>query len=87
MQIGIKVYSQQKQAESRKSALLGMQLGRKVESFKEDHPAERLLKNNMTNIYNHKLAKADKLIEALTIWILAVFWLEAMRWFYKDGES
>ncbi|HFI0270161.1 TPA: exodeoxyribonuclease VII large subunit [Streptococcus suis] len=63
------VYSQQKQASLLlDQRLLGMQLGRKVESFKERIiQQERLLKNNMTNIYNHKLAKADKLIEALTM--------------------
>ena len=63
------VYSQQKQASLLlNQRLLGMQLGRKVESFKERIiQQERLLKNNMTNIYNHKLAKADKLIEALTM--------------------
>ncbi|BCP64553.1 exodeoxyribonuclease VII large subunit [Streptococcus parasuis] len=63
------VYSQQKQASLLlDQRLLGMQLGHKVESFKERIiQQERLLKNNMTNIYNHKLAKADKLIEALTM--------------------
>lgn len=63
------VYSQQKQASLLlNQRLLGMQLGRKVESFKERIiQQERLLKNNMTNIYNHKQAKADKLIEALTM--------------------
>ncbi|MET3533041.1 exodeoxyribonuclease VII large subunit [Streptococcus parasuis] len=63
------VYSQQKQASLLlDQRLLGMQLGRKVESFKERIiQQERLLKNNMTNIYNHKQAKADKLIEALTM--------------------
>ncbi len=63
------VYSQQKQASLLlNQRLLGIQLGRKVESFKERIiQQERLLKNNMTNIYNHKLAKADKLIEALTM--------------------
>ncbi len=63
------VYSQQKQASLLlDQRLLGMQLGRKVESFKERIiQQERLLKNNMTNNYNHKLAKADKLIEALTM--------------------
>jgi exodeoxyribonuclease VII large subunit len=63
------VYSQQKQASLLlNQRLLGMQLGRKVESFKERIiQQERLLKNNMTSIYNHKLAKADKLIEALTM--------------------
>ncbi|WP_313167089.1 exodeoxyribonuclease VII large subunit [Streptococcus parasuis] len=63
------VYRQQKQASLLlNQRLLGMQLGRKVESFKERIiQQERLLKNNMTNIYNHKLAKADKLIQALTM--------------------
>ena len=63
------VYSQQKQASLLlNQRLLGIQLGRKVESFKERIiQQERLLKNNMTSIYNHKLAKADKLIEALTM--------------------
>ncbi|WP_024409753.1 exodeoxyribonuclease VII large subunit [Streptococcus suis] len=63
------VYSQQKQASLLlNQRLQGLQLGRKVESFQERIiQQERLLKSNMANIYDNKMAKADKLIEALTM--------------------
>ncbi|HFR3773989.1 TPA: exodeoxyribonuclease VII large subunit [Streptococcus suis] len=61
------VYGQQKQASLLlNQRLQGLQLGRKVESFQERIiQQERLLKSNMANIYDNKMAKADKLIEAL----------------------
>lgn len=63
------VYSQQKQASLLlNQRLQGLQLGPKVESFQERIiQQERLLKSNMANIYDNKMAKADKLIEALTM--------------------
>ncbi|MCK3941713.1 exodeoxyribonuclease VII large subunit [Streptococcus suis] len=63
------VYGQQKQASLLlNQRLQGLQLGRKVESFQERIiQQERLLKSNMANIYDNKMAKADKLIEALTM--------------------
>lgn len=63
------VYSQQRQASLLlNQRLQGLQLGRKVESFQERIiQQERLLKSNMANIYDNKMAKADKLIEALTM--------------------
>ncbi|HEM2792746.1 TPA: exodeoxyribonuclease VII large subunit [Streptococcus suis] len=63
------LYSQQKQASLLlNQRLQGLQLGRKVESFQERIiQQERLLKSNMANIYDNKMAKADKLIEALTM--------------------
>ncbi|WP_105113723.1 exodeoxyribonuclease VII large subunit [Streptococcus suis] len=63
------VYSQQKQASLLlNQRLQGLQLGRKVESFQERIiQQERLLKSNMANIYDNKMSKADKLIEALTM--------------------
>ncbi len=63
------VYRQQKQASLLlNQRLQGLQLGRKVESFQEKiRQQERLLKSNMANIYDNKMAKADKLIEALTM--------------------
>ncbi|HFU4377858.1 TPA: exodeoxyribonuclease VII large subunit [Streptococcus suis] len=63
------VYSQQKQASLLlEQRLQGLQLVRKVESFQERMiQQERLLKSNMANIYDNKMAKADKLIEALTM--------------------
>lgn len=63
------VYSQQKQASLLlNQRLQGLQLGRIVESFQERIiQQERLLKSNMANIYDNKMAKADKLIEALTM--------------------
>lgn len=70
LQVRIKeVYSQQKQASLLlNQRLQGLQLGRKVESFQERIiQQERLLKSNMANIYDNKMAKADKLIEALTM--------------------
>ncbi|HEL1639813.1 TPA: exodeoxyribonuclease VII large subunit [Streptococcus suis] len=70
LQIRMKeVYSQQKQASLLlNQRLQGLQLGRKVESFQERIiQQERLLKSNMANIYDNKMAKADKLIEALTM--------------------
>ncbi|HFU3844371.1 TPA: exodeoxyribonuclease VII large subunit [Streptococcus suis] len=61
------VYGQQKQASLLlNQRLQGLQLGPKVESFQERIiQQERLLKSNMANIYDNKMAKADKLIEAL----------------------
>ncbi|HEL2441955.1 TPA: exodeoxyribonuclease VII large subunit [Streptococcus suis] len=70
LQIRMKeVYSQQKQASLLlNQRLQGLQLGRKVESFQERIiQQERLLKSNMANIYDNKMSKADKLIEALTM--------------------
>ncbi|NQN48920.1 exodeoxyribonuclease VII large subunit [Streptococcus suis] len=70
LQVRIKeVYSQQKQASLLlNQRLQGLQLGPKVESFQERIiQQERLLKSNMANIYDNKMAKADKLIEALTM--------------------
>ncbi|HEM4050251.1 TPA: exodeoxyribonuclease VII large subunit [Streptococcus suis] len=63
------VYSQQKQASLLlNQRLQGLQLGCKVESFQERIiQQERLLKSNMANIYDNKMSKADKLIEALTM--------------------
>lgn len=63
------VYGQQKQASLLlNQRLQGLQLGSKVESFQERIiQQERLLKSNMANIYDNKMAKADKLIEALTM--------------------
>lgn len=63
------VYSQQKQASLLlNQRLQGLQLGPKVESFQERIiQQKRLLKSNMANIYDNKMAKADKLIEALTM--------------------
>ncbi|HFR3837676.1 TPA: exodeoxyribonuclease VII large subunit [Streptococcus suis] len=63
------LYSQQKQAGLLlNQRLQGLQLGHKVESFQERIiQQERLLKSNMANIYDNKMAKADKLIEALTM--------------------
>lgn len=63
------VYGQQKQASLLlNQRLQGLQLGRKVETFQERIiQQERLLKSNMANIYDNKMAKADKLIEALTM--------------------
>lgn len=70
LQIRMKeVYGQQKQASLLlNQRLQGLQLGPKVESFQERIiQQERLLKSNMANIYDNKMAKADKLIEALTM--------------------
>ncbi|HFU4202658.1 TPA: exodeoxyribonuclease VII large subunit [Streptococcus suis] len=63
------IYGQQKQTTLLlNQRLQGLQLGRKVESFQERVlQQERLLKSNMANIYDNKMAKADKLIEALTL--------------------
>ncbi|HFU4055350.1 TPA: exodeoxyribonuclease VII large subunit [Streptococcus suis] len=63
------IYGQQKQASLLLDQRLhGLQLGRRVESFQERIiQQERLLKSNMANIYDNKMAKADKLIEALTM--------------------
>lgn len=63
------LYSQQKQASLLlNQRLQGLQLDRKVESFQERIiQQERLLKSNMANIYDNKMAKADKLIETLTM--------------------
>lgn len=63
------VYGKQKQASLLlNQRLQGLQLGPKVESFQERIiQQERLLKSNMANIYDNKMAKADKLIEALTM--------------------
>ncbi|HFI0042575.1 TPA: exodeoxyribonuclease VII large subunit [Streptococcus suis] len=63
------LYSQQKQASLLlEQRLQGLQLVRRVESFQERIiQQERLLKSNMANIYDNKMAKADKLIEALTM--------------------
>lgn len=63
------IYGQQKQASLLlEQRLHGLQLVRRVESFQERIiQQERLLKSNMANIYDNKMAKADKLIEALTM--------------------
>ncbi|MDW8775693.1 exodeoxyribonuclease VII large subunit [Streptococcus suis] len=63
------LYSQQKQAcLLLQRRLQGVHPGRKVESFQERIiQQERLLKSNMANIYDNKMATADKLIEALTM--------------------
>ncbi|HFI0040885.1 TPA: exodeoxyribonuclease VII large subunit [Streptococcus suis] len=63
------IYGQQKQASLLlEQRLHGLQLVRRVESFQERiTQQERLLKSNMANIYDNKMAKADKLIEALTM--------------------
>ncbi|HFI0264848.1 TPA: exodeoxyribonuclease VII large subunit [Streptococcus suis] len=63
------IYGQQKQASLLlEQRLHGLQLGRRIESFQERMiQQERLLKSNMANIYDNKMAKADKLIEALTM--------------------
>ncbi|HFU3799621.1 TPA: exodeoxyribonuclease VII large subunit [Streptococcus suis] len=63
------IYGQQKQASLLLDQRLhGLQLVRRVESFQERIiQQERLLKSNMANIYDNNMAKADKLIEALTM--------------------
>ncbi|HEL2383155.1 TPA: exodeoxyribonuclease VII large subunit [Streptococcus suis] len=63
------LYSQQKQASLLlQQRLQGVHPGHKVESFQERIiQQKRLLKSNMANIYDNKMAKADKLIEALTM--------------------
>ncbi|HFU4466190.1 TPA: exodeoxyribonuclease VII large subunit [Streptococcus suis] len=63
------IYGQQKQASLLlEQRLQGLQLVRRVESFQERIiQQERLLKSNMANIYDNKMAKADKLIETLTM--------------------
>ncbi|HFI0235271.1 TPA: exodeoxyribonuclease VII large subunit [Streptococcus suis] len=63
------VYGQQKQAclllDQR---LQGIQLERRLEGLIEKvGQQQRLLKSNMANIYDNKVAKADKLMEALTM--------------------
>ncbi|MBO4107351.1 exodeoxyribonuclease VII large subunit [Streptococcus suis] len=62
------VYSQQKQASLLlDQRLQGLHFGRKIESFQERIiQQQRLLKSNMANIYDNKVAKADKLMETLT---------------------
>ncbi|NQM38325.1 exodeoxyribonuclease VII large subunit [Streptococcus suis] len=48
--------------------LLGMQLPQKISRYQEQvSQLQRLLKSNMANIYDNKMAKADKLIEAMTM--------------------
>ncbi|HFI0139467.1 TPA: exodeoxyribonuclease VII large subunit [Streptococcus suis] len=48
--------------------LLGLQLPQKISSYQEQvSQLQRLLKSNMANIYDNKMAKADKLIEAMTM--------------------
>ncbi|HFR4577278.1 TPA: exodeoxyribonuclease VII large subunit, partial [Streptococcus suis] len=48
--------------------LLGLQLPQKVSRYQEQvSQLQRLLKSNMANIYDNKMAKADKLIEAMTM--------------------
>ncbi|HFI0747058.1 TPA: exodeoxyribonuclease VII large subunit [Streptococcus suis] len=48
--------------------LLGLQLLQKVSRYQEQvSQLQRLLKSNMANIYDNKMAKADKLIEAMTM--------------------
>ncbi|HHT7803329.1 TPA: exodeoxyribonuclease VII large subunit [Streptococcus suis] len=48
--------------------LQGLQLPQKVSRYQEQvSQLQRLLKSNMANIYDNKMAKADKLIEAMTM--------------------
>lgn len=48
--------------------LQGLQLLQKVSRYQEQvSQLQRLLKSNMANIYDNKIAKADKLIEAMTM--------------------
>ncbi|HFI0272188.1 TPA: exodeoxyribonuclease VII large subunit [Streptococcus suis] len=48
--------------------LQGLQLLQKVSRYQEQvSQLQRLLKSNMANIYDNKMAKADKLIEAMTM--------------------
>lgn len=48
--------------------LQGLQLPQKVSRYQEKvSQLQRLLKSNMANIYDNKMAKADKLIEAMTM--------------------
>lgn len=48
--------------------LLGLQLPQKISRYQEQvSQLQRLLKSNMANIYDNKMAKADKLIEAMTM--------------------
>lgn len=48
--------------------LLGLQLSQKISRYQEQvSQLQRLLKSNMANIYDNKMAKADKLIEAMTM--------------------
>lgn len=49
-------------------SLQGLQLLQKVSRYQEQvSQLQRLLKSNMANIYDNKMAKADKLIEAMTM--------------------
>ncbi|WP_155973948.1 exodeoxyribonuclease VII large subunit [Streptococcus ruminantium] len=61
------VFHQQKQASLLlNQRLRGVQLRQKVAVFQEKiRQQERLLKSNMANIYDNKMSRADKLIEAL----------------------
>ncbi|MBM7315447.1 exodeoxyribonuclease VII large subunit [Streptococcus suis] len=63
------VYGQQKQANLLlDQRLQGIQLERRLEGLIEKvGQQQRLLKSNMANIYDNKVAKADKLMEALTM--------------------
>ncbi|MCK4027877.1 exodeoxyribonuclease VII large subunit [Streptococcus suis] len=63
------VYGQQKQASLLlDQRLQGIQLERRLEGLIEKvGQQQRLLKSNMANIYDNKVAKADKLMEALTM--------------------
>lgn len=48
--------------------LQGLQLPQKISRYQEQvSQLQRLLKSNMANIYDNKMAKADKLIEAMTM--------------------
>ncbi|HFR3765880.1 TPA: exodeoxyribonuclease VII large subunit [Streptococcus suis] len=48
--------------------LQGLQLLQKISRYQEQvSQLQRLLKSNMANIYDNKMAKADKLIEAMTM--------------------
>ncbi|NQL66265.1 exodeoxyribonuclease VII large subunit [Streptococcus suis] len=49
-------------------SLQGLQLPQKISRYQEQvSQLQRLLKSNMANIYDNKMAKADKLIEAMTM--------------------
>lgn len=63
------IYGQNRQETTLLSQRLqGLQLGQRLGRYQEQvGQLERLLKSNMANIYDNKMAKADKLIEAMTL--------------------
>lgn len=63
------IYGQNRQETALLSQRLqGIQLSQRLGRYQEQvGQLERLLKSNMANIYDNKMAKADKLIEAMTL--------------------